>query len=143
MAHDRIEREIFIKAPRQTVWELVSEPAWWVGDRPGPDSVRVDGTRVEAETRFGTFPVLIEHMDPPHYLACRWASSFPGEEPKEGNSTLVEFTLAEKDGGTLLTVVESGFSSLTASEEEQRQFSNENTHGWEQQLEVLRKRTEQ
>ncbi|HET7579090.1 MAG TPA: SRPBCC domain-containing protein [Bacillales bacterium] len=142
MDHDRIEREIFIEAPRQTVWELVSEPAWWVGDKPGPDSVQVDGTRIEAETRFGTFPVWIVQIDQPHYLACRWASSFHGEEPKEGNSTLVEFTLKEKDGGTLLTVVESGFSSLAVSDEKQRDFYKENTHGWKQQLEVIRKRTE-
>ncbi|AXI10400.1 polyketide cyclase [Oceanobacillus zhaokaii] len=143
MDNDRIEREIIIDASIQTVWELVSQPAWWVGDKPGPDSVDLDGKRVVAKTRFGKFPVLIKQMDRPNYLACRWASSFPGEEPQEGNSTLVEFTLIEKDGGTLLRVVESGFSSIAVPEKEQHKFFNENVKGWEQQLEVLRKRAEE
>jgi uncharacterized protein YndB with AHSA1/START domain len=143
MNNDRIEREIFINASVQTVWELISQPAWWVGDAPGPDKVQVEGSLVVADTKYGKFTVLIEQEDSPNYLACRWASSFPGEEPKEGNSTLVEFVLNAKDGGTWLKVVESGFSNLTVSEEEQRKFFKENVHGWKQQLEVLRKRAEQ
>lgn len=39
MDNDRIERDIFINASLQTVWELISQPAWWVGDAPGPDNV--------------------------------------------------------------------------------------------------------
>lgn len=35
MDHYRIKREIFINAPIQTVWELISQPAWWVGDANG------------------------------------------------------------------------------------------------------------
>jgi len=143
MDHDRIEREIFINASIQTVWELISEPAWWVGDAPGPDKVQVDGSRVVADTKYGQFPVLIEQSEPPNYLACRWASSFAGEEPTGDNSTLVEFKLTSKDGGTLLCVVESGFSHLPVSEQEQRKFFNGNVHGWEMQVEVLRKRAEQ
>jgi uncharacterized protein YndB with AHSA1/START domain len=141
--NDRIEREIFINASLQTVWELVSQPAWWVGDAPGPDKVQVDGSRVVADTKYGKFPVLIERSEPSNYLACRWASSFPGEEPQEGNSTLVEFKLTAKDGGTLLIVVESGFSNLAVSEEERSNFHKENVNGWRIQMEVLRKRAEQ
>ncbi|MGP4062947.1 SRPBCC domain-containing protein [Halobacillus sp. H74] len=143
MDSDQIKREIFINAPIQTVWELISQPAWWVGDAPGPDKVQVDGSRVTADTKYGQFPVLIEQSEPPNYLACRWASSFPGEEPKEENSTLVEFKLTSKDGGTLLRVVESGFSHLAVSEQEQRKFYKGNVQGWEMQMEVLRKRAEQ
>jgi len=143
MNNDRIEREIFIEASIETVWELVNQPAWWVGDAPGPDKVQVDGTRIVAETsKYGSFPVLIEQTEAPIYLACRWASSFPGEEPREGNSTLVEFILTTKEGGTLLRVVESGFASLEASEEERRHFFEGNVKGWAQQLEVLRKQAE-
>lgn len=141
--NDRIKREIFINAPIQTVWELISQPAWWVGDTPGPDKVQVDGTRVVADTKYGQFPVLIEKVEPPNYLACRWASSFAGEEPTGENSTLVEFKLASKDGGTFLTIVESGFSHLAVSEQERSKFFNGNVHGWEMQVEVLRKRAEQ
>jgi uncharacterized protein YndB with AHSA1/START domain len=143
MDHDRSEREIFINASLYTVWGLISQPAWWVGDAPGPDKVKVDGSHVVADTKYGQFPVLIEQSEPPTYLACRWASSFPGEEPKGENSTLVEFKLTSKDGGTLLRVVESGFSHLAVSEQEQRKFFKGNVNGWGIQLEVLRKRAEQ
>ncbi|WP_181347410.1 SRPBCC domain-containing protein [Thalassobacillus sp. CUG 92003] len=143
MNNDHLEREIFIDASVKTVWELVSEPAWWVGDAPGPDKVEGEGSRIVADTKYGKFPVLIEQEDSPHYLACRWASSFPGEEPREGNSTLVEFLLHETDEGTRLRLVESGFSSLAVSEDKQRKFFKENTKGWEHQLEVLRKRANQ
>jgi uncharacterized protein YndB with AHSA1/START domain len=143
MDNDQIKREIFINASIQTVWELISQPAWWVGDAPGPDKVQLDGSRVVADTKYGQFPVLIEQSEPPNYLACRWASSFPGAEPNGENSTLVEFKLISKDGGTLLSVVESGFSHLAVSEQEQRKFFNGNVHGWEMQMEVLRKRAEQ
>ena len=29
---DTIEREIFIAAPAEKVWELVSVPGWWIND---------------------------------------------------------------------------------------------------------------
>lgn len=139
---DRIEREVFIHAPLPLVYTFAIQPAWWVGDKPGPDRVIMDGLRVVAETAYGPFTVLIEKMESPYYYACRWASSFPGEEPKEGNSTLVEFTLQEKEEGTLVRVVESGFSTLTITEEEREMFYEGNARGWDKQLEALRKRIE-
>ncbi|MGP4060678.1 SRPBCC domain-containing protein [Halobacillus sp. H74] len=143
MNKDAIEREVLINASIQTVWDLVSDPAWWVGDAPGPDKVKVAGSLIMADTKYGEFPVIIEKENPPSYLACRWASSFPGVEPKEGNSTMVEFMLKAEGGGTWLRVVESGFSSLTVSEEEQEKFFKGNVEGWKYQLEVLRKRAGQ
>ncbi|MEK3935577.1 hypothetical protein MKY41_09655 [Sporosarcina sp. FSL W7-1349] len=143
MDHDRIEKEFFINASIQTIWELISQPAWWVGDVPGPDKIQMDGLRVMADTKYGKFPVLIEQSEPLNYLACRWASPFPGEEPKEGNSTLVEFKLTPMNGGTILQVIESGFSTLALSEEDQIKFHKENDKGWEMQMEVIRKRAEQ
>lgn len=143
MEHDQIKREVFINASVQKVWELISQPAWWVGDAPGPDKVQVDGSRVVADTKYGQFTVVIEQSAPPNYLACRWASSFPGEEPNGENSTLVEFKLCSKDGGTLLSVNESGFSHLALSTKEQRKFFEGNVHGWTMQMEVLRKLAEQ
>lgn len=143
MDNDRIEREIFIDAPLQRVWSLVSQPAWWVGDDPGPSSLQVDGMRVVAETKYGNFTVFIERVDPPNYIACRWASTFPGEEPRAGNSTLVEFTLTAEADGTRLRVVESGFASLNVPDDARRNSFRENTKGWGQQLDVLRQQAEQ
>lgn len=140
MENDRIEREIAVNAPLEQVWALVREPAWWVGDAPGPNRVHVDGMRVVAETRFGNFPVLIEKIDPPNNIACRWASSFPGEEPVEGNSTLVEFILTSEANGTLIRVVESGFTKLSTTEDNRIKFIRGNTEGWKQQFDYLQQR---
>lgn len=139
MNNDIIRREIFIHSSIKKVWEEISQPAWWVGDAPGPDYVEVNGSRIVADTKYGKFPVLIEQAEPPNYLACRWSSSFPGEEPKKGNSTLVEFNLNEMDGGTWVRVIESGFTSLPVSNEKQRKYRQGNAEGWESQWKVLRK----
>lgn len=143
MENDRIEKEIFIAAPLEKVFALVSEPAWWVGDAPGPNRVQIEGKRIVADTKYGNFPVLIESVNPPIYLAYRWASSFPGEEPREGNSTLIEFTLTPEADGTLLRVVESGFATLTAAPDKRMKFFEGNTEGWKQQLGYLRQLAEQ
>jgi hypothetical protein len=36
---DRIEREIVIDATVARVWQLVSEPGWWIGDGDRTDHV--------------------------------------------------------------------------------------------------------
>lgn len=143
MDFDRIEREIFIAAPVERVWSLVSQAAWWVGDPSDDNHVEVDGTRAVADTRYGVFPVLIERTEAPNYLACRWASSFPGEEPSEGKSTLVEFTLTAESCGTRLRIVESGFAKLTGPDDARRKAFDDNTYGWGQQLSILQQRVEQ
>ncbi|MGC5395409.1 hypothetical protein ACPXCP_06605 [Streptomyces sp. DT20] len=38
-------------------------------------------------SEYGDFPVRVEKVEPPTYLAYRWARAFPGVEPGEGNST--------------------------------------------------------
>lgn len=139
---NRIERDIFIEALPEKVWKLVKEPAWWVGEN-GPDYVQIDGKRIVAETnKYGIFPVLIETVDPPSYIACRWASAFSGEEPRKGNSTRIEFSLTPENGGTRLRVVESGFAHLDAPENKRNEYLEENTEGWVQQLDRLKRQAE-
>ncbi|MGE5589539.1 MAG: SRPBCC domain-containing protein [Bacillota bacterium] len=133
MESDRVERDIFIAAPLQRVWSLVSEPGWWVEDG-GPRSVQGEGSRVVVKLAVGTYLVRLERSEPQHYIAFRWASAFPGEEPVAGKSTLIEFTLAEEAGGTRLRVVESGFATLAAPAEVRRKEFEGNAHGWLEEL---------
>ena len=132
---DRIEREILIDAPIEQVWRLVSEPGWWIGD--GDPSKRVvsrEGDLVVVDyPPYGRFPVLPVATDAPHYASYR-GSDDPSQTPAEGNSTLVELFLTEKDGGTLLRVVESGFASLYSSDESRAEAVEDNVEGWEMQL---------
>jgi uncharacterized protein YndB with AHSA1/START domain len=141
---DKIEQEIDIAAPMDRVWRLVSEPGWWIGDgdRSGQTVHREGEFEIVADPRFGSYPVRVETVQPSTYVSYRWASGFPGENPREGNSTLVEFWLTERDGGTLLRVVESGFASLEIPDAKRAQAVNGNVKGWHQQLGILRRDAE-
>jgi uncharacterized protein YndB with AHSA1/START domain len=144
MSEDRIERETLIAAPLERVWSLVAQPGFWVADEATlPGTVAREGdSMVARNAEYGDFPVRVEKVEPPTYLAYRWASAFPGEELREDNSTLVEFTLTSEGDKTRLRVVESGFASLGGSEELRNKAVENNTGGWPQVLDALRTRAD-
>ncbi|WP_406455867.1 SRPBCC domain-containing protein [Streptomyces sp. NBC_00876] len=145
MSEDRIERETLIEAPLERVWTLVAQPGFWVADPASlPGTVAVEGQSMVAKNaEYGEFPVRVEKVAPPTYLAYRWASAFPGEELREDNSTLVEFTLVPEGPSTRLRVVESGFAALAGSEELRGKALEDNTGGWPQVLDAFRARVEE
>jgi len=145
MGEDRIEREILIAAPLERVWSLVAEPGFWVADKASlPGTVAREGESMVAKNaEYGDFPVRVEKVEPPTYLAYRWASAFPRAELREDNSTLVEFTLTTAGDQTRLRVVESGFAALAGSEELRRQAVQDNSGGWPKELSALKTRAEQ
>ena len=145
-APDKIEREITIDAPVERVWALVAEPGWWIGDgdRSGQTRTREGDLEIVEDPRYGRFPIRVETVEEPRYVSyrCAFPGEFPGEAPREGNSTLVEFWLAERDGGTVLRVVETGFASLPVSEEARIRHVEGNIEGWTMQLDIARKHAE-
>ncbi|TCC30278.1 SRPBCC domain-containing protein [Kribbella speibonae] len=143
MSSDRIERDVLIAAPLGRVWELVAEPGFWVADKATlPGTVAREGeTLVANNPEYGDFPVRVEKVDPPTYLAYRWASAFPGQELRDDNSTLVEFTLSSEGDQTRLKVVESGFAALSADLGDQAW--KDNSSGWPMELDALKKRAEE
>ena len=88
----------------------------------------------------GTSHARVVAVEPPARFAYRWApfKEPGGVEPVEGNSTLVEFTLASEGDGTRLRVVETGFASLATSDEQRASNHAGNTRGWELELGELR-----
>ncbi len=145
MSEQRIERDTLIEAPLELVWSLVAEPGFWVADPASlPGTVAREGESMLAKnSAHGDFPVRVEKVEPQTYLAYRWASAFPGEELREDNSTLVEFTLTPEGDGTRLRVVESGFATLAGSEELRSKALEDNAGGWPQVLDAFKKRVEQ
>ncbi|MDD9380914.1 SRPBCC domain-containing protein [Streptomyces sp. ZAF1911] len=145
MNTDRIERDTLIEASLDRVWSLVAEPGFWVADEGSlAGTVAREGESIVAKnSEYGEFPVRVEKVDPPTYLAYRWASAFPGQELREDNSTLVEFTLSREGDKTRLRVVESGFAALAGSEELRGKALKDNTGGWPQVLDAFKKRAEQ
>ena len=143
MTADRIEREIFINAPQRVVWAALTEPghvARWFGDSAEVD-LQPGGKMVFGWTEYGNHHAVVERVEPPGFFSYRWGH---GAEvmPAAGNSTLVEFSLTPAEPGTMLRVVETGFASLDASDDEQATAVRENTEGWASELAELQQYAE-
>lgn len=139
MATDRIEREIIIDAPRERVWNVLTQPehvAKWFGDSAEMDP-QPGGKMLFGWSGHGSYHALVERYEPPGFFSYRWARD-TGEPVGRGNSTLVEFTLTPDGEGTRLLVVESGFDSLAVSEQERNTAVDENTKGWRAELDELK-----
>jgi uncharacterized protein YndB with AHSA1/START domain len=139
---DRIEREILINAPIERAWRLVSEPGWWIGDgdRSNQTVTRTGDVVIVEDPRYGRFAVLPVSADTSRYVSFRGAVD-TGKVPAEHTATLVEFFLTEQDGGTLLRVVESGFT-LAVPIDQRAEAVEGNIKGWEMQLDHARQVTE-
>jgi uncharacterized protein YndB with AHSA1/START domain len=135
MVPDRIEREIFIHAPVEVVWAVVTEPehisAWF------SDSVELDlrpgGQAVLRWNEFGRVQARVERVEPPHFFSFRWVVH-PGADVGDDNSTLVEFSLSADGESTRLRVVESGFSDLAGPDDEKQGHVDSHTRGWRTEL---------
>lgn len=139
---DRIERIEVFPVSRERVWDAITKPeqfSQWFG------IVRDMDLRVGGQINFtwdnerSPYPAVIEMIEPLHRFAFRWYSyaiGHPDLRLEPTSSTLVEFTLEETTEGTRLTLVESGFASL--SEAIAAQSLQDNQGGWGAGLAELR-----
>ncbi len=113
-----IEREIYIEASPEVVFEVISTPQhlrqWWPDDVsiepvPGATGQLVFGDPNEPDAKVA--PMTVVEVDPPHRFSFRWIH---GEDEKaaEGNSLLVTFDLAPTGAGTTLHLTEVGFREM-------------------------------
>lgn len=146
MSQDRIERSIVLKAPRSRVWRALTDPsefgAWFRADLAGQRFVPGQSTRgpiTYPGYEYVQFDVVVERMEPERYFAWRWHpyAVEPDVDYSGEPTTLVEFTLEDtEDGGTRLTVVESGFDALPAQRRDEAYRMN--SGGWEGQMDNIR-----
>jgi uncharacterized protein YndB with AHSA1/START domain len=137
---DRIEKTVTLRAPRSRVWRALTTAAEfgaWFG-------VKVEGAFAEGVTVRGqiTYPgyehltmaILIERIEPERYFAYRWHpyAIDPSVDYSPEPTTLVEFRLEEADGGTLLTIVESGFDRIPLAR--RAEAFRMNDRGWTEQM---------
>ena len=140
---DRIQKQILLRAPRSRVWRALSDAkefgAWFGVDLWGPfaPGARVRGKVTHKGYEHLTFEIDVERMEPERLLSWRWhpAAVEAGVDYSKEPATLVVFELAEKDGGTLLTVVESGFDRIPAARRAQAYRMNE--EGWGLQMKFI------
>jgi uncharacterized protein YndB with AHSA1/START domain len=143
---DRIERKVLINAPRARVWRAVSD-AGEFGDWFGVDfkgKTFVAGKHVQGKITYPgyehlTMDVLIERVVQEQLLSWRWhpAAIDPKVDYSQEPTTLVEFELRDADGGTLLTVVESGLDKIPLAR--RADVFRMNSSGWDQQMENVKK----
>jgi uncharacterized protein YndB with AHSA1/START domain len=82
---------------------------------------------------------LIDQVEPEHFFSYRWHpyAIEPGVDYTSEPTTLVEFRLAEVDGGTQVTLVESGFDRIPL--ERRATAFRMNEGGWTAQMENLKR----
>lgn len=143
---DAIERSIDIDATAERVWELVSEPGWYINDgevRPHRIERAGEDLVVVHDEKHGPFPIRTVALDPPRYAAFRWEAGHGSSDGSTlGPTTLVEFWVVERPGGVTLRVVESGFAAFGDDAAARRVAFDENAEGWSLELEAARRHLE-
>ena len=117
MEFGTIEREIYVEASPEVVFEVVSSPEhlkqWWPDDAryevtPGSVGEIVFGDR---DADGAVVPFTVVDAGPPRRFSFRW--THPADVvAAEGNSLLVTFELTPSSGGTLLKMTETGFREM-------------------------------
>jgi uncharacterized protein YndB with AHSA1/START domain len=111
------------------VWRAITdadELARWFPQRAEWD-LRPGGTGTFSWDGYGSFPIRVETVDPPRYLAWRWGEEAETDPDATDSATLVEWWLdARDDGGTTLRLRESGFRTST--------HRDGNAEGWTEEL---------
>ena len=145
---DRIEKRVVLRAPRTRVWRALTnaeEFGTWF-------RVRLEGAFTEGKPIRGKLAIpgyehlalemLVERIDPERYFSYRWHpyAVDPAVDYSAEPTTLVEFMLEETDGGTALTIVESGFDRIPVARRAEAFRMNDN--GWTGQIKQLAKYVE-
>ena len=137
---DRIEKKKKLSHPRSRVWRALTDSkefgSWFGAAFSGPFEVgaRVKGRITHKGYEHLTMELEIERMEPERLISWRWhpGAPEPGGDASEEPTTRVVFELEDVPGGTLLTVVESGFDRYPPARREKA--FRENDQGWEVQM---------
>jgi uncharacterized protein YndB with AHSA1/START domain len=128
---DRIEKQVLLRAPQERVWRAISEAEEfgnWFGmefDDEFAPGTEVRGrcvmTKVDPDVARAQEPFVgqsqtfcIDRIEPIHTFSYRWHpfAISPEVDYSSEPLTLVTFTLASAEGGTLLTIVETGLGAI-------------------------------
>ena len=142
---DRIEKTILLRAPKSRVWRALTDSAefgTWL--RVKLESGFAVGRTVKGKVTYPgyehvTFSVEVERMDAERLFSFRWHpyAVDPKVDYSAEPATLVEFRLEEAAGGTMLTVVESGFDRVPAGRRDEA--FRMNSQGWAIQMENIQR----
>jgi len=140
---DRIEKSVFLRAPRARVWKALTDwkefGRWFGVDLAGPltPGARVTGKITHKGYEDAPFELIVEKMEPERLFSYRWHpyAHDPKVDYSSEPTTLVVFELEEKDRGTMLTVVESGFDRIPLARRAEAYRMNDG--GWAEQMKSI------
>ena len=143
---DRIERKVLIKGTVARVWRAISDAAefgsWFGVDFEG--KTFAPGKQVQGKITYPGYEhismeVVVERMVPERLLSWRWhpAAIDPAVDYSQEPTTLVVFELEEVEGGTMLSVVESGLDKIPLNRRDT--VYRLNSSGWDAQMENIKK----
>lgn len=154
MTNDRIEKKVLLRATQERVWSAIADSrqfgVWFGVLFEGPFVAgqwvkgKITATQMDAAVAEQQKPcegmacdVRVERLEPQRHLSFRW---HPGADPNvDANSptTLVAFELEPAEGGTLLTITESGFEHVPL--DRRAKVFADNDSGWEIQGTLIAK----
>lgn len=145
MSTDRIEKQIQLNAPQSRVWRALTdhkEFGEWFGvalDAPFAVGHEATGHMTNKGYEHVQWHSVVEEISPETLFSFTWHpyGIDPNIDYTKEKPTLVEFRLEPRDGGTFLTVAESGFDSVPASRREEAFRMNEK--GWASQMTRIEK----
>ena len=156
MTPDRIEKTILLHAPLERVWRAVSDATQfgtWFGvafdgpftagaeltGRITPTKVDPDVAKLQKPYEDKPFAFSVDSIEPMHRIAFRWHpyAVEPGIDYSAEPTTLIIFELKEVEGGTRLTITESGFDRIPL--ERRAKAFEANDGGWSKQLQLIEK----
>jgi uncharacterized protein YndB with AHSA1/START domain len=140
MSTDRIEKNVVLRAPRSRVWRALASPeefgAWFGAKLQGrfTPGAHVQGPITYPGYEHLTMEITVERVEPERLFSFRWHpdATDPGVDYSSEPTTLVEFHLEEVEGGTRLTVVESGFDQIPLAR--RAKAFKDNDSGWAGQM---------
>ena len=140
---DRIEKRFELRASRARVWRAIanaSEFGAWFGMKL--EGAFAAGTTIRGRLTIPgydhlTLELQVERIDPERYFSYRWHpyAIDPKVDYSTEPTTLVEFHLEEIAGGTVVTIVESGFDRIPL--ERRAEAYRMNDEGWAGQAKNL------
>ena len=153
---DRIVKSVLLRASRERVWRAISDSkefgSWFGVEFDGPFVAgasivgKIIPTTVDAEVaktqepyKGFRFEFAVDRVEPMRLFSFRWHpfAVDSGVDYSKEPSTLVAFQLEDAAGGTMLTVIESGFDQIPLERRAKAFAANEG--GWTAQMKLIEK----
>ncbi len=156
MKREEIRKQVLLRAPRSRVWEALTDSkqfgTWFgcefadafeagtrIAGRVVPTKVDPEVAKAQEAYTGMAFELVVERIEPMSLFSFRWHPGADDPDPPypDDEMTTVWFELTEAEGGTLLTIVESGFGRVPL--ERRAKVFEMNEGGWQAQTRLIEK----